>query len=432
MMDDMDSHFSWSDTVRAAFGSCLSCLPAAKPHGHGATSSSVTSVHDADPTTSNHNHIVRAIRSDELEGLLADSDDAETLSLHSNPGRTNRRRKPTRLPKVITFFGWNLFGKRRQAIQLPDDDEDDGIIRPSRLRSRGLGTSTTSTMSSSTLDSDAPQLSPSVLDNITPEQLRERALAAEAAEAEERRLKEERKQKRREKRELKRVAQALALDRGAGDEDFEGFQGSGSGSGYPGIPSPFQSPSLVDSASEGYGPFVRGAVVPINEDADADEAADLDGGVYTARRAVSGGSSGGSDSRSRTSASRSDTSYPYHHISQPPLPHPHPQLLPPGPNRPKKRSKKTKSSTTSGSQSPSIRSPASATFPTSGFPFTPEVALQASEMRLDGLDESELAEEHRVQQQLPQPSKFPSSGFGGVGRRSSNGGMGGAFLANTS
>ncbi|KAF4601499.1 hypothetical protein EYR38_006153 [Pleurotus pulmonarius] len=359
----MDDHFSWSDTAYAAFGSCLACFHARQSPRSNETLSNA----DNHP----HNHIVRSIRSDELEGLLVDSgDDAETLSLHSNPGRSQRRKKSkTRTPRNITLFGWNLFGKRKPPIQLPDDGEEgiDGIIRPSRLSSRGTSGST------STLDSDAPQLSPTLIDSISPEVLRDRALAAEAAEAEERRQKEERRQRRREKRELKRAALALAA---GGDGDFEGFQGSGADYFHSHSPT---SPSLPDSASDGFGPFVGSTHAlrpgPSHPDQDdGDETADLDGGVYT-RKAVAGSLSG-SDSRSRTSASRSDVSHHiYQPINQPPMPHPRPQLHLRPQDRPaidltpsssdsvprKKRSKKSKSSTTSGSQTPSIRSPASPT-----------------------------------------------------------------------
>lgn len=421
----MDDHFSWSDTAYAAFGSCLACFHARQSPRSNETSSS------GDNQT--HNHIVRSIRSDELEGLLVDSgDDAETLSLHSNPGRPQRRRKSKTHPtRNITLFGWNLFGKRKPPIQLPEDDGEegiDGVIRPSRLSSQGTSGS------SSTLDSDAPQLSPTLIDSISPEVLRERALAAEAAEAEERRQKEERRRRRREKRELKRAAMALAA---GGDGDFEGFQGSGADYFHSRPPT---SPSLPDSASDGFGPFVGSTHAPRLSPShpdhdDGDETADLDGGVYT-RKAV-GGSLSGSDSRSRTSASRSDVSHHiYQPINQPPMPHPRPQLHLRPQDHPsidltpsssdgvphKKRSKKSKSSTTSDSQTPSIRSPASPHFPYSH----PEIALASPGLRYDGLEPDHLRLEHQSEDIR---ASFPSSGLN-VGQRKANPAMG-AFLANT-
>ena len=195
--------FSWSDNLRAALAPCLGCL-------NGRTDDS----DDDERAQFNHHHatstrgpdyIPRA-RPDELEGLLADSDDAETLSLHSNIGRDDsRRRKRRRAHKVIRFFGFDLFGK--PPVQLPEDD-DDGVGAPSP-RAR--------TISASTLDSDASPLDPSTIDRLS---------AARAAEAEarlvlERRAKEERRRRRRERKAARDGALALALDND--DGEFEGF-----------------------------------------------------------------------------------------------------------------------------------------------------------------------------------------------------------------
>ncbi|KAJ3540097.1 hypothetical protein NM688_g6275 [Phlebia brevispora] len=88
--------FSWSDSLHATFGPCLGCFsaqPDSEDDDHGP-------------------HYIPRARPDELEGLLADSDDAETLSLHSNVGdrdaqRRNRRRATSR--KSIQLFGFYLF-----------------------------------------------------------------------------------------------------------------------------------------------------------------------------------------------------------------------------------------------------------------------------------------------------------------------------------
>ncbi|KAJ8490173.1 hypothetical protein ONZ45_g13304 [Pleurotus djamor] len=558
---DMDVNFSWSDTVQAAFGSCLACLSlnkAPRDHDFSVPSSSTSSVNDNAPLSPNHhhhnhhNHHFRAIQSQSqsLEDDLTTTTnaeaeaDADTLSLHSNPGRAgqshrqNRRRSKNSKARGHNNVGsgvgflraWRLFGKRTPAIQLPLDDENEnenGEDVFSLVGSLKVGAGPTLSSSSSPATS-TPQLSgptETALDDLTPEQLRQRVLAAEAAVAEELRQKEERRRRRRERREVKRLAQAealgLSLDEihlggfggSGGDGDFEGFQGSGnnvpvhhSHTGYPhphphphhhphayaqrSTPSSLRSASLIDSSSDGYGRVAHAAQLIMNED--GDEAADLDGGVYTARRVVSGGSSasasasGGSDSisnsrsRSRTSASWSDTSYPYthpythnphsqghsHQQQQQPQPHPMPHLPHPGPNQHrlidlpplqpslhklKKRSKKTRSSTTGTSDSQtsfsSLRSPVSSTF--SSFPHHPDIALPlpTSSMRLDGLDEEDLILHHQLQVQMqPEAKKFPSTDLGlgnnvtvrtGHARRSSRSmsmGVGhgyASFLANT-
>ncbi|KAJ8507257.1 hypothetical protein ONZ45_g10356 [Pleurotus djamor] len=580
---DMDIHFSWSDTVQAAFGSCLACLslnkaPRDRHDDASVPSSSTSNVNVNAPLSPNHhhhnhhnhhNHHFRPLQSQSHSHSLEDdiTADADALSLHSNPGRaSHRQRQRQRHSKNLKargpnnvgvgFLGWRLFGKRTPAIQLPLDDEnetgEDGLrvsgslgTRPTLSSSSSSSTSKPTSKPTSPLlpaDTQTPHLSGPTqtslkLDDLTPEQLLQRVLAAEAAVAEELRQKEERRRRRRERREVKRLAQAealgLSLDQihlggfggDGGDGDFEGFQGSGTNvpvhHSHPGCPqayphphphhqpstpseSSLRSPSMLDSSSSdanGYGLSNRrnGRAANIdsvhrimNEDEDGDEAADLDGGVYTARRVVSGGSSasasGGSDSisnsRSRTSASWLDTSYPCpyprpHQQQQQPQPHPMPHLPHPGPNQHrlidlpplqppqhKKRSKETRSSTTGTSDSQSqtsfssLRSPVSATF-SSTFPshpdhpyhpYHPGISLPptttTSNMRLDGLDEdSDLILHHQLQVQMqPEAKMFPSTDLGlgndvtvraGHARRSSRSmslgaGAGyGAFLANT-
>ncbi|KAL0957927.1 hypothetical protein HGRIS_000108 [Hohenbuehelia grisea] len=429
--------FSWSDTIYAAFAPCLACLQRSQ-----------RPTDSDEPQDVQHNHFVRAMRSDELEGLLAESGDtdneAETLSLHSNPGQSRRKKRKSKQHKSITLFGWHLFG--RPPIQLPDDD-DDGVLHPGRrrgARAERLGRS--STTSSSTLDSDALMLSPAAIESISPSQIEQRARAAE----EEERAKEERRARRRQKREMKRVAAALA----AGEGEFEGFQGSGGD--YPQIPSPFQSraptsPSDFSESTEGYGPFMggMGRLPKVElEDEEDDEAADLDGGAY-AHRARSGNSSGGSGSRSRTSASRSqsDTSHRSarrdpHFISQPPAPHPAPHPHLPHRQEPlvlnltpatsgasdRKRSKKSrssgksKSSATSASissvRTPSIKSPLSPAF-------APSPSPQKARFQSAALPDFGIEDEDSVAR--PQ---FPSAGLSGSRQPPNRKDMA-AFLANS-
>ena len=215
--DTMDS-FSWSDSVQAVFGSCLACM---------GRSSRPDSNNEHGNERSN---VISRTRSDELEGLLADSDDAETLSLHSNLGDRDRSRRKKRQRKGIRLFGYDLFG--RPPIHLPDDEEDD-IGRP-RRRERVPDLQRTRTISTSTLDSDASPLDPSTIEELSVARVAEQV----AKEEEERRAKEERRQRRRERKELKRAALALAM---SGEGEFEGFQVSVA----PGIHTPHR-PSHVE------------------------------------------------------------------------------------------------------------------------------------------------------------------------------------------
>lgn len=222
----MEDHFSWSDSLRAVFGSCLYCFRSPQD----------------DSQDENHSHhrssapgprLGVQTRRDELEGLLADSDEAETLSLHSNIGDRERRRKKKRRPrKGIRLFGYDLFG--RPPIYL-SDDEDGGRVGRRRGQPR-LGNAEgehseaedlerVRTLSTSTLDSDAAPLDPSTIDELSAAQLAA-SLAREEEERkareEERKAKEERRRKRRERKELKKAAMALAMD-GHGEGEFEGF-----------------------------------------------------------------------------------------------------------------------------------------------------------------------------------------------------------------
>ncbi|KAI0327640.1 hypothetical protein GY45DRAFT_1327417 [Cubamyces sp. BRFM 1775] len=317
-------HFSWSDSLQAALSSCLPCLK---------SSDAPSDAEDESPShqrSSRHQGLNGALahvvipppraRPDELEGLLADaSDDAETLSLHSNIGSDRRRggkhkkKRPQRsAPKHIRVFGYDLFG-RPPAIQLPESDDERGDGREggggTRPRPR--------TISTDTLDSDAAPLDPSAIEQLSAA----RHAEALAREEEERKAKEERRRKRREKRELKRAAMARALElQTNGNEEFEGFQGSGPV--YGGPLQPF-SPSLGSgsgsqsvSDSQDFGPFAQGqlsqpfdADAALAAEAEADDGADFGGESYTRRprKSTSGSGSRGMSGTQTTSDTRSSS-----------------------------------------------------------------------------------------------------------------------------
>ncbi|KAF9460276.1 hypothetical protein BDZ94DRAFT_939547 [Collybia nuda] len=390
----MAAPFSWSDTVKIAFSTCLPCFST----NPGASSSTESLVNPNDPTA----NLVRRARADELEGLLADIPDtdteAEQMSLHSNPGRGKKRSKRRKRTngKKITLFGYDLFGKPvPPPIHLPESDDED---------SRSRLSAPLTTRSSSTFDSDAAPLDPATIASISSSsaELTQRALALEA-EAAQRLEKEERRARRRERKEMKRIAKALAAQ---ASEEFEGFQGSG---------------EAVYQRPEEYGPFVQGHPPPEVEG--DDDAADLDGGLY-ARRNNIGTAGSGSDSRSRTSASRSDQ-------------HLHPQqpselTLPVKPKSKRSKtssasgSKKSRSNTSaSTSQSPSLPSPVSPSFPA-------YVAEELGDHAVDFPSQGFGRGSGFPGQGLAGSGGFPSQGFGGLAgskRRDSVHAMGGAFLA---
>ena len=314
--NDMET-FSWFDSLRALTAPCLDCLHSSKKERN------------------------------DLEDLLADSGsasattaDAETLSLHSNPS-SSPRRKRARFTKHIRLFGWDLFG-RRQPIRLPDDDEDDEEgsggegegegggegegqaqteqQRRKKKKRRGHRGShrrpSTVTISSSTLDSDAAPLdSAAIISHAT-----------NYAEEEVKRA--ERRERRRQRREMKRAA-ALALEQAVMDGDeFEGFQGSGSG-GSPHVGSPGSPPPLGhdDRARTMTAQDLRYTPDEDDDDDDDDEG-DFGGGAYTRRTSGSSDSGRGSDSRSRTSATTSasgqqPTGYPHSYSGKPVQPYNH-------------------------------------------------------------------------------------------------------------
>ena len=314
----------------------------------------------AEPYNSAVNRIPRA-RPDELQGLLADSSDGETLSLHSNPGRGRRRggKRKSRSsangkPRRITLFGFDLFG--RPPIQLPDDDADDAPLFRRHRHRTGSGSTPTTTLTTQTFDSDAAPLDISTIQEISVSK------ATEAAEAEVKRLKEkeERRQRRKAGKEKRRLVEAGVVGDG---EESEGFQGSGglallkrsSGAGgrttaTSSSGSHSQSHSKSQQSREGFGHFVSAPPPAAEED---DEDADLDGGLYARKKSKSGTHSNevtpdwrrNRSSASRTAASASDRAHHHQPI--------------PNPGSPKSKHSQSRSRSNTSSQSPSLPSPSS-------------------------------------------------------------------------
>jgi len=340
----MTSPFSWSDTVKIAF---ISCFPFVKP----AADEHEDQLHN--PTI---NRIPRA-RPDELQGLLVDDLNSETLSLHLNPGRArNSKRKRTKKHRRITFFGYNLFGR---PIQLSDEDDAlyyrrDGSLTPN---------TNTTTHSTSTFDSDAAPLDSDAIAALSSSTAAQASVDMETQRLKE---KEERRQRRREKKELKRLPESMAVQGIIGDGDvFEGFQGSGGLMAPPLRHSPIPNATSSGSDSqEEYGRFVAAPSQYVPQPEENHDDADLDGGVYAHRKRTVKGSHGGSDSRSRTSTSTADRGPPQVPInpnngpvqSQPPTSYPQ--------SGRKKMSSRTSATTGSlaTSQSPSLPSPVSLAF----------------------------------------------------------------------
>jgi hypothetical protein len=272
-------NFSYKDSMQAALTSCLPCFSGIAP---------VNSNDNARNDARTHRS-----PSNELEGLLGDTDtEIETLSLHSNIGAG--RRKPRKRPAFsLTLFGYTLFG--RPPIYLSDDEDERG------WRRRALGTA-----SSSTLDSDAAPLDASTIARLSSP---DRAEAEQHRRDEEAQRKAERKARQRERRERERISNLLSLNGGSPvkGSGFEGFQGSGE-SAVPSLP------------ADEFGPFVRGqeelsVIGGEGEGSEDVDDADLGGELYTRKKRQSIWSGSGSDSRSRTSASVSngDANLHYNH-----------------------------------------------------------------------------------------------------------------------
>ncbi|KAJ3742806.1 hypothetical protein DFH05DRAFT_1256769 [Lentinula detonsa] len=404
----MDSP-SWTDVFHSAFSSCLHCFQAPS--------------NDSD--SDSVQRPPRYLESLLTEPLLDTDTEAETVSLHSNVG-DNRQRRKKKQNKRITFFGFDLFGKRSTGpIHLPEDDEEvDGLLRrPRRQRQRPTRISSSSSPSTITFDGNVSDAAP--LDSAA---ISERVIEEEETRAAKEREKDERRRKRKQRKEMKKFAQVLMQNGGEGE--FEGFQGSGGS--YPHIPSPFQPGFLPSPNLDGFGPFHQAIHVA---QGDEDDAADLDGSLYAARKPNEGGSSisgGGSDSRRSpggTSTSRSDYSDP--------------RLLSMTgnvqPSQPKTKSKKSKSpvSTSSSSKTKSTKSRSSASATSSE-----QTESLASPASLNSLNSPSLTENKPILEfqssGLPKPGfgkfgdferSFPSPGLEFNGAPRNGVARGGAFLA---
>jgi len=408
--------FSWSDGIRAALSPCLTCL---RPHNNSGDS-------DSDDTQ-HHNRnrgpdFIPRAQPDELEGLLADADDAETLSLHSNIGIGHKRRKKrARTYKTIKLFGFDLFG--RPPIQLPEDeDEDDEVALGRGARAR--------TISGSTVDSDAAPLDPSTIARLSTVRMAESAQQEE----DERKAKEDRRKQRRERKKAQhQAALAAAFERGEGDE-FEGFPGSGNGLGSSHGPGTHSSDGRSSATHESFGAFEQARPSPQYPEENVDEDdADFDGQVYSKPSRAIGGSGSGSDSRSRTSGSMSNADparYNHHFLSQ----QEHQQYahynnsqagppdvgVPPPPRKKKTRFKSSRhSATTSRSDSISTPPPHYTTFPA--------IVEQSQDDTHSYPHPAASAVSSAARAEIP-VGGFPSVGFGG-GRLSRKNSEAGVFLA---
>ncbi|KAG2358608.1 hypothetical protein BDR07DRAFT_1417312 [Suillus spraguei] len=322
-------NFSYKDSIQAALASCMPCF------------SGIAPVNSNDNARSD----VRTHRSpsNELEGLLRDTDtEVETISLHSNIG-AGRRKSRKRPAFSLTLFGYTLFG--RPPIYLSDDEDEQG------WRGRALGTA-----SSSTLDSDAAPLDASTIARLSSP---DRAEVEQRRRDEEAQRKVERKARRRERKERERMSTLLSLNGGSlvKGSDFEGFQGSGESA----------ISSLLANES---GPSVQGqgelsAIGGEGEGSEDIDDADLGGELYTRKR-QSVWSGSGSDSRSRTSASVSNgdahSHHNHHQLAQTiPLSYPQTEMqLPNLAKKPKNRTSKRFSplSSSTASQSTAPHTPA--------------------------------------------------------------------------
>ena len=359
------AEFSWSDSVKAAFSPCLSCLSFASRTHNDRSSSQNSSRPD-------------------LDRLLQEVDtdtEAETLSLHSNIGDSRRKRKKKRgRSKNITLFGYNLFGKPPIRLE-GDDDLADATISPAG--GRGSSNTVKKSISTSTLDSDAAPLDPSTIAQLSAAQSPSPGLSEEELQR-----KEERRRRRRERKERK---EALARTMGQADAEFEGFPGSG-----PGVPVPPSPQGFV-------------LVSPISQSDELGEDGDFDAMAYNTKRHAG---STRSESDSRSTASNLDSPhYSHHYSSQQPTAIPplstQRQNLHDVPHKKRKstRSKgSSKSSSSKASQSPSIRSPVEPMFPSQPVIVRPEF------------------------DRFPSDGAFPSTGFGG-GRMSGKNSEMGVFLA---
>jgi hypothetical protein len=340
------------------------------------------------------------------------------------------------------LFGYHLFG--RPPIHLSDDDDEEEDNNPlyrsrpsrsNRISATGPISATTTIHSTVTVDSDAALLDADTINNLSSSTAEDLAFVEEELRVKEeaKRAKEERRQRKRAQRVMKNMARALAADASIGD-DFEGFQGSGGGPAYPGIPSSFMpaedetvSSDVLDGGERASAPSPASLIPHLAmEEEQLDEAADLDGMMYTRPHRPPS-----SSSSHRRSNSQSHTSTSSNNINK---------------DKTKKKKSTTKSSsarsksTLSSNDSTSIASPTSPAFslPGNGTSIATVVRPTTVEQG-QGVFDYEDEPEHQpyTPQALvvkDQPATgFPSTGLGGFRAQGGGGGgvRGGAFLANT-
>lgn len=251
---------------------------------------------------------------EELEGLLESSEtdnEAETLSLHSDIDgqrkdknrRVRRKKRRFGKKKVVTVFGYNLFGKPLVDSDA-EDDANENDAGPSSSRNTTHTRNEFGIESTSTLDSDAAPVADAEIANLSlrwdPPQTEEEL----AREEEEQRLREEQRDKKRERRELKKAAAALAA--GIDEDEFEGYPGSGSYA--PSHHAPARQLFQTDAGEE-FGPFTQAnhTIPPTNVHDEADgDAADFGAESYIRKAgSVRSGSRSGSNSSSSARGRRS-------------------------------------------------------------------------------------------------------------------------------
>ncbi|KAJ7433394.1 hypothetical protein FB451DRAFT_1380356 [Mycena latifolia] len=305
---------SWNDTLRASLASCLPYL--ARP----TADSDDTENDERVPGPGEASYAIRRTCADELEGLLAATDDgdaaadADAILLHSHLGPRGRRRAPPRTPRHIALWGFNLFGSGRgREVQLPADSADDPLHRPANtadpLQRSGSGRSA----------EDAQPLDDADI---------------------------ERRARRRARKEMRRLAKAVAQQ--DADADFAAGVGGSplTPSAHRRIPAPFlPAPAPLPPAPD------ADALARMQAQDDDDDA-DLDGGANVRLAPRTGTGSGGSCSSELSSNSGSGAGYergsagsaPYSPLG--PYAGADSPLMKP-PKSKSKRSKKSKSSTTS-------------------------------------------------------------------------------------
>ena len=301
--------FSWSDTARAVFGSCLPCLPSSERHD-----------------TSDVLH--QGSRRDELESLLQSAEhsdaemDVDALSLHSRIGQRDGRRRSSRKKRgrnkgSISLFGFDLFGRPLRSLGGEEDQDSDREHNSNQRISR---------ISSSTLDSDAAPLADDAIPRLS-------------AQTQARREEDEAREARKARKRMRKAAK-LAPNLDEHGDEFEGFPGSG--------------PTQDD-----FGAFQE-AHSPAGAESSGESNADFDAGSYV-RTAVPRSDSG-SGTRSPTSASVSNTSDPVRAYQVLRLHPSSPGPVSPAAPSPKPKSKRSKksgkrSATTVSSSASQPRSP---------------------------------------------------------------------------